>query len=70
MKLTTPFSIIKDAFKKTVPESPHCFIDDTEVSMQKCKPDIEEKLNVQYAAFWDQECEAHPTNSHCKVFDE
>ena len=21
-------------------------------------------------AYWDEECIAHPTNSHCKIFDE
>ena len=31
---------------------------------------LEEKIEDLKVDFWNEECEEHPTNSHCKVFDE
>ncbi len=66
MKLTSPLTILRDALMDKAPYSVTCFIDETEVALKECGGQTEEpKLD-----FWDEECEEHPTNSHCKVFDE
>ena len=65
MKLTTPFSILRDTFKSKPPKSTTCYIDDTQVCMKDC--DVEhEDPNLD---FWDEACGAYPTNSHWKAFD-
>ena len=69
MKLTTPFTILRDAFIGKGAEDIHCFIDDTEVSVKQCGTEEEEKLGGRNAEFWKEECEEHPNNSHCKVFE-
>ncbi len=70
MKFTSAFSILGDVFKKQTPESPICFIDETEVSLKECGSPIEDTVEVQKLNFWDEECDQHPTAAHCKVFDE
>ena len=70
MKLTTPFTILRDALKRKSPERTTCYLDDTEVSMKECDAELEEQLKVSNSNFWDEECEVHPTNSHCKIFDD
>ncbi len=45
MKLTTPFSVIKNALS-----------------------DIKRVPKEVKHSFWDQECQDHPTNSHCLVY--
>ncbi len=70
MKLTSPFTILRDALEEKAPQKITCFIDETEVSLKECGLQIEEKTDQLKLDFWDKECEEHPTNSHCKVFDE
>ena len=70
MKLTSPFTILRDAIKNKSPQNPTCFIDETEVALKECGVPIDERMEVPKLDFWDAECEEHPTNSHCKVFDE
>lgn len=85
MKLTTPFTILRDVLKNKAPASAHCFIDDTEVSMKECLVEIEENLGVEEigqnlhqegrlevstSQFWDKECAEHPINSHGKGFQD
>ena len=70
MKLTSPFTILRDALQDRAPYRTTCFIDETEVSLQECGVPKEEKTEESKLDFWDEECQEHPTNSHCKVFDE
>ena len=70
MKLTSPFTILRDALQDKAPDSTTCFIDETEVALKECGVQIEDKTEEPKLNFWDEECEEHPTNSHCKVFDE
>ncbi len=70
MKLTSPFTILRDVIKNEASELPTCSIDETEVAIKECMAPIEEKMGASKLDFWDKECEEHPTNSHCKVFDE
>ena len=70
MKLTSPFTVLRDALKDTTPENPTCFIDETEVALKECGVPLEEKAEDQRLDFWKEECEEHPTTSHCRVFDE
>ena len=70
MKLTSPFTILRGALQDKSPHSATCFIDGTEVALKECGVPIEEKAEALKLDFWDEECEEHPTNSHCKVFDE
>ena len=70
MKLTTPFTILRDAFKSRDPESTTCYVDDTEVSMKQCGVEPEDRLEEQSLDLWGEECEEHPTNSHCKVYED
>ncbi len=64
MELTTPFAILRDVLKNTEPKNPHCFIDDTEVSLKECGSEGEEKLEVRGTGLWYQECDEHPTRVH------
>ncbi len=70
MKLISPLTIFRDVVNEKAPYSSTCFIDETEVALKECGVLIEEKPEDPTLDFWDQECEEHPTNSHCKVFDE
>ena len=70
MKLTSPFTILRDALQDKGPHSTTCFIDETEVALKECGLQKEDKTEEPKLDFWDEECEEHPTNSHCKVFDE
>ena len=69
MKLTSPFTILSDALKSKSSENPTCFIDETEVSMKECGVQIEEPIELPKLSFWDAECQAHPTNAHCRMFE-
>ena len=74
MKLTTPFSILKDVLKNKSPKviSPDqisCSIDEFEVPIKECAVEVEAHMEEPNLDFWDEECEGHPTNSHCKVYD-
>ena len=69
MKLTTPFSSIRDALKNNPIEKISCSIDDIQVPIKECGflPEADEEVpNID---FWDTECEGHSTNSHCKIYD-
>ena len=70
MKFTSPFKILLDALQDKTPDSTTCFIDETEVALKECGVPIEEKTEEPKLDFWDEECEGHPTNSHCKVYDD
>ena len=69
MKLISPFTILRDALKIKAPEGQTCFIDEVEVAMNECGVPIEAEVEIPKINFWDEECERHPTNSHCKVYD-
>ena len=70
MKLTSPFTALRGALSKTIEDIPTCFIDETEVALKECGVSIEEKAEDSRLVFWDEECQKHPTNSHCRVFDD
>ena len=70
MKLTSPFTILRDVLQDKTPHRTTCFIDETEVALKECGLQTEDKSEEPKLDFWDEECEEHPTNSHCKVFDE
>ena len=69
MKLTTPFSILKDALKNKPLDNIFCTIDDVEVPIKECGLELEVNNQEPNLDFWDEECEGRPTNSHCKVHD-
>ena len=69
MKLTTPFSILTDALKKKPLDGISCTIDDVEVPVRECGNELEVNNDELILDFWDKECEGHPTNSPCKVYD-
>ena len=70
MKLISPFTILRAALNSNALESPNCFIDDTQVALKECGVPIEENTESTKSDFWEEECKDHPTNSHCKDFDE
>ena len=70
MKFTSPFMSLLDALQDKAPDSTTCFIDETEVALKECGLQTEDEPEEPKLDFWDEECEEHPTNSHCKVFDE
>ncbi len=70
IKLTSPFTIFRDGLNSKILEIPTCFIDETEVVMDECAVQMEEKIEISKSNFWHEECEEHPINSNCKVFDE
>ena len=70
MKLTTPFTILWDAFRDNPLENISCTIDDVEVPIKECGVELETNKEEPNLEFWDEECEGHPTNSHCKVYDD
>ena len=70
MKLTTPFTILMGALKNKNSENVSCFIDDIEVPIQECALELEANKEDPNLDFWDEECEGHPTHSHCKVYDD
>ncbi len=80
MKLTTPFSILKDVLKNKFPEitspdkiSPDkisCSVDNQIVPLKECEFELEVAKNLSDLDFWHEECEGHPNNSHCKVYDD
>ena len=75
MKLTTPFSILKDVLKNKSPKviSPDqisCSVDNKIVPVKECGFELEVEKNLSDLDFWHEECEGHPNNSHCKVYDD
>ena len=75
MKLTTPFSILKDVLKNKSPEliSPDqisCSVDNKIVPVKECGFELEVEKNLSDLDFWHEECEGHPNNSYCKVYDD
>ena len=52
MKLTTPFKVLRNTFP-----------DMWRIHDFNCQ--LPKKESKRY---WDQECIAHPTNSHCKLY--
>ena len=75
MKLTTLFSILKDVLKNKSPEviSPDqisCSVDHKIVPVKECGFQLEVEKNLSDLDFWHEECEGHPNNSHCKVYDD
>ena len=75
MKLTTPFSILKDVLKNKFPEitSPDkisCSVDNQIVPLKECVFELEVAKNLSDLDFRHEECQGHPNNSHCKVYDD
>ena len=70
MKFASPFSMFRGSLRKEPLGHPICFIDETEVSIEECAIEMAEKIEVAKFNYWDRECQEHPTNSHCKVFEE
>ncbi len=75
MKLTTPFSILKDVLKNKSPEiiSPEkisCTVDNKIVPVKECRFELEVAQNLSDLDFCHEECEGHPNNSHCTVYDD
>ena len=70
MKLTSPFTIIRDALKKKSLDEISCSVDDVEVPIKECYLELEINKKEPNLDFWDEECEGHPTSSHCKVYDD
>ena len=70
MKLTSPFTILRDALQDKAPHSATCFIDETEVALKECALQTEDKPEEPKLDFWDEECEGNPTNSHCKFYED
>ena len=54
MKLKTPFTILNNSLNEV------WWMHDFNYQLPK------ETLNE----YWDEECILHPTNSHCKIFDD
>ncbi|MDC3119327.1 hypothetical protein OA503_06690 [Prochlorococcus sp. AH-716-K03] len=53
MKLTTPFAILNNSLN----------------DIQRMHDFNYQLPKVTSNEYWDEECILHPTNSHCKVFD-
>ncbi len=70
MKLTTTFAILRDALKNKPLDNIVCTIDDVEVPIKECGLEFELNKQEPNLDFWDEECKEHPTNSHCKVYDD
>ena len=75
MKLTTPFSILKDVLKNNSPEviSPDkksCSVDNKIVPLKECGLELEVAKNLSDLDFWHEEYEGHPNKSHCKIYDD
>ena len=75
MKLTRPFSILKDVLKNMSPEiiSPDkisCSVDNKKFPVKECGFELEVEKNLSDLDFWHEECEGHPNNSHCKFYDD
>ena len=70
MKLTSPFTIIRNALKMKPIDKISCFVDDVEVPIKECGLELEINKKEPNLIFWDEECEEHPTNSQCKVYDD
>ena len=70
MKLTTTFAILGDALKNKPLDNIFCTIDDVEVPIKECGLELKVNKQEPNLDFWDEECEGHPNNSHCKVYDD
>ena len=77
MKLTTPFSILKDVLQNKIfcpeiisPDKISCSVDSKLVPLKECGFELEVANNLSDLDFWHEECEGHPNNSHCKVYDD
>ncbi len=71
MKLRQPlFNIFNQIFHNKPLVDVSCLIDDIQVPVQECGVEVEDNLGFPILDFWDSECNAHPTNSHCKVYDD
>ncbi len=72
MKLTAGlFTNRRNVFKNHSLEETSCFIDDIKVPIRECSGLLEREAYVEASIldFWKTECEGHPTNSHCKVYE-
>ena len=70
MKLTSPFTIIRNALNKKSLDEISCLVDDVEVPVKECGFELEVEKNLSDLDFWHEECEGHSNNSHCKVYDD
>ena len=71
MKFTkTPFNILKNTFNNKPLVNISCSIDDVQVPIEECGIHLEVNKEISNLDFWETECESHPTNSHCKVYDD
>ena len=70
MKRTSTFDIRGDALKNKPLDNIVCTIYDVEVPIKECRLEFEVNKQEPNLDFWDEECEEHPTNSHCKVYDD
>ena len=69
MKLTTPFTILRDALQNKTSENVSCSIDDLEVPIKECGLELEASMEEPNLDSWDEECEGPPINSHYKVYN-
>ena len=70
MKLTTPFTILGDALKNKKSEKRSCSINELEVPIKECAVEVEANKEDPNSDFLYEESQGHPTNSHCKVYDD
>ncbi len=70
MKLITPFTILRDAVRNKPIQNISCLIDDTQVSINECGVGVNANNGGSNPEFFASECESHPTNSHCKIYDD
>ncbi len=69
MNLKAPFSNPLSSLIQIQSQSPHCFIDDVEVSLEECSDQVQQNSVTPHSAFWQKECDEYPASSHCKIFD-
>ncbi len=70
MRLPKPLTINKRISTNQNLKKITCFIDETEVSLKECGFEIDEEHEAPKIDFWKDECDKHPTSSHCKVYNE
>ena len=70
MKLTTPFTILREALKNKNSENVSCSIDDLEVPIKECAVELESNKEESNLDFWDEDGKGNLNNSHCKVYDD
>ncbi len=69
MTKIVPSKIFKNVIGAKPFSEMHCFIDDREVPIRECRLELAEKSEIANFYFWEKECEEHPTNAHCKMFE-